>query len=114
MRTRSPTWLLTVVFVGGCAAWRPAPEEVADGYFLTPQAFLEPIERSVAPSRLPLPPVAIELAMTFEGYRARPYDDPAGYCTVGFGHLLKRARCDGTGPETPFVSGISKDAARQL
>ena len=36
----------------------------------------------------PIVPLAPELIMAFEGWRPSPYDDPSGYCTVGFGHLL--------------------------
>jgi lysozyme len=41
----------------------------------------------------PLAPLAPELIMAFEGWEPSPYDDPSGYCTVGFGHLLKKSRC---------------------
>lgn len=41
----------------------------------------------------PIVPLAPELIMAFEGWRPSPYDDPSGYCTVGFGHLLKKAEC---------------------
>ena len=30
---------------------------------------------------------------TFEGFVARPYDDPGGHCTIGFGHLLHLSGC---------------------
>lgn len=30
---------------------------------------------------------------TFEGFVARPYDDPGGNCTIGFGHLIHRGTC---------------------
>lgn len=30
-----------------------------------------------------------------EGLRLQPYDDQAGYCTVGVGHLLHKSRCTG-------------------
>jgi lysozyme len=41
----------------------------------------------------PLVPLAPELIMHFEGWSARPYDDPSGYCTVGFGHLIEKKQC---------------------
>lgn len=28
----------------------------------------------------------------FEGWRDRPYNDPVGYATIGYGHLLHRSR----------------------
>lgn len=41
----------------------------------------------------PLVPLAPELIMSFEGWEPSPYDDPSGYCTVGFGRLIKKSRC---------------------
>lgn len=31
-----------------------------------------------------------------EGIRLKPYNDSAGHCTIGVGHLLHPGRCDGT------------------
>ena len=33
------------------------------------------------------------LIAEFEGFSATPYDDPAGHCTIGIGHLLHRGNC---------------------
>ena len=44
-------------------------------------------------SARPLKPLAPELIMDFEGWEPSPYDDPSGYCTVGFGHLIKKSKC---------------------
>jgi lysozyme len=46
----------------------------------------------------PLPPrkflrVAVGLIKTFEGWDPDIYDDPSGYCTIGFGHLVAKATC---------------------
>ena len=41
----------------------------------------------------PLFPLAPNLIMAFEGWEPSPYDDPSGYCTVGYGHLLKKSKC---------------------
>jgi lysozyme len=41
-----------------------------------------------------VPGNAIELAMFFEGFYAKPYICPAGYWTIGYGHL-----CDKEHPE---------------
>lgn len=30
----------------------------------------------------------LKLVATYEGFYARPYNDPAGYSTIGFGHLI--------------------------
>lgn len=36
---------------------------------------------------------AIELIKHFEGWFEDAYDDPAGYCTIGYGHLIELAKC---------------------
>ncbi|MCR5867729.1 lysozyme [Aquincola sp. J276] len=41
----------------------------------------------------PLVPLAPELIMAFEGWEPSPYDDPSGYCTIGFGRLIKKSKC---------------------
>jgi GH24 family phage-related lysozyme (muramidase) len=50
-----------------------------------------------------------------EGFRSHCYDDAAGYCTIGFGHLVHRG-CTGTDPsrEAPFADGVSETRALEL
>jgi len=36
-----------------------------------------------------VPKVAIDLAKSFEGFYAKPYICPAGFWTIGYGHLCK-------------------------
>lgn len=35
----------------------------------------------------------LELIKHFEGWRAKAYNDPAGYCTIGYGHLIALRNC---------------------
>jgi lysozyme len=42
-----------------------------------------------------------------EGWEAELYNDAAGYCTIGYGHLVKKMRCDGSEP-SEFLLGITK------
>jgi len=37
-----------------------------------------------------VPNIAIDLAMTFEGFYKSPYICPAGFWTIGYGHLCKK------------------------
>lgn len=61
----------------------------------------------------PLPTLALDLIATFEGLEELPYNDPAGYCTIGYGHLIAKKRCtDEIVGE--FKAGISPDEARDL
>ncbi len=50
----------------------------------------------------------------FEGFGANRYNDPAGHCTVGYGHLIHYGNCDGRASEQPFINGISKAQALRL
>ncbi|WP_318888967.1 lysozyme [Sinorhizobium meliloti] len=38
--------------------------------------------------------VALDLIKAYEGWSSKAYDDPAGYCTIGYGHLLQKDLCD--------------------
>ncbi len=48
-----------------------------------------------------------------EGFRPALYSDAAGHCTIGYGHLVHRGRCDGSEP-AELRAGLSEEAARQL
>lgn len=37
-----------------------------------------------------VPKVALDLAKRFEGFSSKPYICPAGYWTIGYGHLCKQ------------------------
>lgn len=55
----------------------------------------------------------MKLTQVSEGWSAKPYDDAAGYCTIGYGHLIKKARCDGS--ELPeFMRGITKPRGTEI
>lgn len=49
-----------------------------------------------------------------EGTALQLYNDPAGHCTVGIGHLVHHGRCDGRTSEIPFKNGITKERAFAL
>jgi lysozyme len=49
----------------------------------------------------------------FEGFRARLYDDAAGHCTIGYGHLVHHGPSNGSEP-AEFRRGISRERALEL
>ncbi len=49
----------------------------------------------------------------FEGFRSKPYDDPAGHCTIGYGHLIHRGRCTGSEP-AELRAGITEQRALRI
>lgn len=44
----------------------------------------------------PITRTSLELIKVFEGWVAAAYDDPSGYCTIGYGHLIALKKCVGT------------------
>jgi lysozyme len=49
----------------------------------------------------------------FEGFRGNLYNDAAGHCTIGYGHLVHLGRCNGSEP-AEFRSGIGEQQAEKL
>ncbi|MBL8546958.1 MAG: lysozyme [Hyphomonadaceae bacterium] len=39
-------------------------------------------------------PLAIDILKHFEGWVPNAYNDPVGYCTIGYGHLIALNRCE--------------------
>lgn len=54
------------------------------------------------------------LIMDFEGFRDAMYEDVAGHCTIGYGHLVHRGGIDGRPEEEPFKNGLNNAAAMRL
>lgn len=54
-----------------------------------------------------------EFIGAFEGFSATLYNDPAGHCTIGYGHLVHHGNCDGSEPPE-FKKGITRRSAAQL
>jgi lysozyme len=96
-----------------CASVSPV-EHVEDA--LTPGIFLEPAGRDAMPAGLELRPVyakGLEITKLSEGFRARLYNDVANYCSIAYGHLVKRSPCDGNETDE-FLRGVSEPRAAQI
>lgn len=103
--------LLLSAIVCGCATVVPTEEEA-----LTPGIFLEPEVRAALPQGVePRPVFAKGLATTklSEGFRSRLYNDAARYCTIAYGHLIRKAPCDGSEPVT-FRLGVTEPQGAEL
>ncbi|MDR4513875.1 lysozyme [Nitrosomonas sp.] len=105
---------MLVIQLSGCAQLQQQPvEQISDA--LTPGIFLDET-RALIPEGVELRevyPPGIELTKVSEGFRSKLYNDAAGFCTIGYGHLIKKARCDGT--EKPeFKSGITEQQGETL
>jgi GH24 family phage-related lysozyme (muramidase) len=98
--------------LAGCA--KPAhiselPDKPPDGIFLER-------ERAVLPQGeelRPLHPKGLALTKLSEGWVDHLYNDAAGYCTVGYGHLCYRSRCDGSTP-AEYLRPVSEEAGTRL
>ena len=58
-------------------------------------------------SQLVLPaifPTGLKMIEDAEGWVPYLYNDAVNYCTIGFGHLMKKAPCDGT---EPYQDGLT-------
>ena len=49
----------------------------------------------------------------FEGFRSHLYNDAAGHCTIGYGHLVHLGNCNGSEP-VEFRHGITEQQAEEL
>jgi GH24 family phage-related lysozyme (muramidase) len=57
----------------------------------------------------------LNLIKKFEGFVPKPYNDPVGHCTVGYGTLLHNGKCNGTDPsEQAYLNGIDEQQATRL
>ena len=82
----------------------PSEDTLTPGIFLDAEA-----EQAVLPEGIEVRKVydkGIELTGKSEGFRGRLYNDAAGYCSIGYGHLIKLSACDGTESEE-FRAGIA-------
>jgi len=103
-------FLVGAVLLVGCALHGVSPAQHL------PAGDLLEDSRATPPQGVTLRTVyakGLQVTKDSEGWRSRLYDDAAGYCTIGYGHLLKKARCNGTEPPE-FLSGLTKPAGERL
>lgn len=83
---------------------------------LAPGLLSEDETRAVPPVGTPIRPVGssgLNLTEQAEGWEPRLYNDAAGFCTIGYGHLIKKLRCDGT-EAAEFQRGITKPIGARI
>ena len=104
-------WLLS-----GCATTPPPGEVPTVADALTPGIFLDSEGRAVLPAGVEARPVyskGLDVTKVGEGFRSRLYNDVAHYCSIAYGHLVKRAPCDGS-EATEFRLGISEPRGTEI
>lgn len=57
---------------------------------------------------------AFILIREFEGWRAQAYNDPAGFCTIGYGHLIRRSTCTSAPLPAPYDDGLTLSEGEAL
>src|SRR5262249_44798109 len=56
----------------------------------------------------------VDLIKSFERCESKCYNAPEGNCTVGYGTVVHKGKCDGRDSEQPYADGISEEKATQL
>ena len=100
--------LLLVHLLAGCSV-QPSREFLSTDK-LTPGIFTGVEERAVLPPGVEVRKVydkGILLTKESEGFVDRLYNDAAQFCTIAYGHLIKKAPCDGSEPDH-FLDGITE------
>jgi lysozyme len=81
-----------------------------------PGSLTESVERDVDTRGVEVREIyepGIQLTKDSEGFVKYLYNDPADYCTIAFGHLVKLASCDGT-ESAEFLQGITDARGAEL
>jgi GH24 family phage-related lysozyme (muramidase) len=102
-----------VVMLIGCSgstATFPSEDKLTPGLFFDAESRAlqarSAIQRQVYPKGL-------TLTETAEGFVAHLYNDAARYCSIAYGHLVKKAPCDGTEP-FDFREGVTESQGADL
>ena len=108
--------LVVALLATSCTTPAPAPAIEHDEEAVTPGIFLEPDNRDVLPAGTTLRPVfsmGLNVTKAAEGFRPRRYNDVANYCSIGYGHLIKRSPCDNS-ESAEFVRGLAEPRAGDI
>lgn len=100
--------------IAACAGTRTPPQSIPER--LTPGIFLDPPEADVFPRggvARKVGPDGLQLTKRSEGFVPRLYEDAVQYCTIAYGHLVKKARCDGSEPEE-FRAGVTEPRGAEM
>lgn len=105
-------WFVSLCFMAATATSAFAQEET----HVTSQLLLEQFGMPLGIAEVdakPMTPLALDLIKHFESWRPAAYNDPVGYCTIGYGHLLSLKRCEEI-QLGGFADGISEDEGSEL
>lgn len=106
--------LLALEVVAGCRT--TSPDTAALDAHMPAGIFLEPEDRAAPPPGVPLRSLygkGLNVTKASEGFSPRLYNDVARYCTIGYGHLVMKAPCNGTEPPE-FRNGLTEPKGANL
>lgn len=106
--------IATFVFVIGLALAQTFTVQTIDR--LPPGELLGPRSRGSLPVGVKLRsiyPPGIDVTKLSEGWSPHLYNDAVQYCTIGYGHLVEKAPCDGTEP-IEFRHGLTKPRGEEI
>jgi lysozyme len=103
-------WLGCALFAAEATEFPTEPDALTPGIFLD-----EDLSRALPPGQTPraVSEKGISITKAAEGWRSRLYNDAASYCTIGYGHLIKKRSCDGSEP-AEFMGGITVQTGEGL
>lgn len=85
-----------------------------EGYRNTFEDSIENIDYRVDPKKLNISQKGIDFIKGWEQFKSKPYNDSEGYCTIGYGHLIARNRCENIILPQEFKNGITELQAQEL
>ncbi|WP_370698804.1 glycoside hydrolase family protein [Fibrella musci] len=69
--------------------------------------------RAFSVNNLSVSSAGVDFVKQFEGFSSSLYNDPAGHCTIGYGHLVHRGNCNGS-ESAEFRAGITEARGTEL
>ncbi len=68
----------------------------------------------VDPKTLKTSDKAVDFIKSWEAFKSKAYNDSEGFCTIGYGHLIKKKKCENIILPDEFKNGITKEKATKL
>jgi lysozyme len=107
--TPSVAVLLAVSFACRSGSIVPSVDRDPSAELTSPTRALPPMNFSLRA----ISPQGLSLTKSSEGWVPYRYNDAARYCSIGYGHLIKKAPCDGTEP-AEFLRRLSEPRGEQI
>ncbi|OWP86565.1 hypothetical protein BWK60_08140 [Flavobacterium covae] len=79
-----------------------------------PEAEKKDSNGRVDPKTLKLSDKGKQFIKDWEKFEPKAYNDSEGYCTIGYGHLIKRKKCEDITIPDEFKNGITEKRATEL